>query len=125
MEHLRVAGLIAGAVIQEILHLLLALGLAFQPAGIVEALRARHRGDDAREIGELLRREAHDLVAGLRRLERAACRLAGGYQRADLRLRVLEILHHARLDVHRILIAGARVLPARLRVGEHLRAGCP
>ena len=47
MEHLRVAGLVAGAVIEEILHLLLALRLAFQPAGVVEALRARHRGNDA------------------------------------------------------------------------------
>ena len=71
MEHLRVAGLIARAVVEEVLHLRLRLSLGLERARSVEALRARDRGHDGGEIGELLGLNGDELVAGLRGLERA------------------------------------------------------
>src|SRR3546814_5197786 len=43
------------------------------------ALRRHHRG----QVGELLRLEREQLIARLRRLQRAACRLTGRHQRVD------------------------------------------
>ncbi len=65
MEHLRGAGLIAGAVVEEVGDLLLRLRLVLDLARPVQALGAGHGGDDRGEVGELLGREAHELVAGL------------------------------------------------------------
>ena len=77
MEHLRVAGLIAGAVVEEVLHLRLRLSLGFKRASSVEALGARDRGHDGGEVGELLGLDGDELIARLRRLERAGSALAG------------------------------------------------
>ena len=54
--------------------------------------------------------------------ERAWRRLAGGDQRGDLGSRGGEVLHDAGLDLHGVLEAGERVLPAGLRTCEQLLA---
>ena len=46
MEHLRNAGLVAGAVVEEVLKLLLSLGLALGLARAIQALGAGDRGHD-------------------------------------------------------------------------------
>ncbi len=64
-----------------------------------------------------------ELIAGLRRLQRAGRGLARIDQRVDLGVGAVEILHRARLDVHGVLKARQRVLPAGLRVGHQLLGG--
>ena len=76
MEHLRSAGLIAGAVVEEVFKLLLSLGLALGLARSIQALGAGDRGHDGGKIGELLGLKRDELVARLRGLKRAGGRLA-------------------------------------------------
>src|SRR6185437_10839240 len=124
VEHLCVAGLIARAVVEEILHLRLRLSLGFERASSVEALSARDRGHDGGQVSELLGLDGDELIAGLRGLERASGALAGCYQCVDLGARRIEVLYDAGLNTHRVLESGAGILPARLRVGEKLLRGC-
>ena len=104
-------------------ELLLRLRLVRDVAGALQALGARDRRHDGGQVGELLRLQRDELVAGLGRLKRAGGRLARRDQRLDLRARAVEVLHDAGLHPHGVLEAGERVLPARLRVGEELLRG--
>src|SRR3546814_2981842 len=56
-------------------------GVARRLERLRTALRRHHRG----QVGELLRLEREQLIARLRRLQRAACRLTGRHQRVDRR----------------------------------------
>src|SRR5271165_605020 len=120
VEHLRGAGLIASAVVEEVLKLLLSLDLALDLTRTIEALGAGNRRHDGGEIGELLGLKRDELVARLRGLQRARGRLARRDERADLGAGRVEILHDASLDAHGVLESGSRVLPARLCVSEKL-----
>ncbi len=68
MKHLRVTGLVAAAVIEKACELLLRLLLALDVSGALQALGARDRRHHGGQIGELLRLDADELVARLRRL---------------------------------------------------------
>src|SRR5271166_3948777 len=76
VEHLRGAGLIASAVVEEVLKLLLSLDLALDLARAIQALGARDRRHDGGEIGELLGLKCDELVTRLRSLQRTGGRLA-------------------------------------------------
>ncbi len=106
MEHLRVAGLVSPTVIEEIGELLLRSQLVFDIARAFQALRPSDRRHDGGEIGELPRLQAGELIARLRRLQRAGGGLTGRNQRIDLRAGVLQILHDAGLYSHCILESG-------------------
>ncbi len=120
VEHLRVAGLVAGAVVQKLRRLGSRLLLGFDRARPVQTLGSRNRRHHRGEIGELLGLDRDQLIAGLCSLQRAGRRLAGVHQRIDLCVGALEILHHTGLHTHRILIRSKCVLPTGLRVGEKL-----
>jgi hypothetical protein len=75
VEHLRGVGLIAGAVVEEVLKLLLSLGESLGLARSIQALGAGDRGHDGGKIGELLGLERDELVPRLRGLKRAGGRL--------------------------------------------------
>ena len=84
VEHLRGAGLIACAVIEETRRLCLRLFLALDCPRPVQTLSAGKRRHDGREIGKLLGLKRHKLIAGLRRLQRSGGGLARIYERIDL-----------------------------------------
>ena len=66
MEHLDALGLVARTVIEELRKLDFRLLLVFDDAGAFKALCAPNRGEDRRQIGELLCLQRDQLVAGLR-----------------------------------------------------------
>src|SRR3546814_4878344 len=78
------------------------LGLDRSVARGFERLSAALRGDRGGEVGELLRLEREKLVAGLRRLQSTARRLAGADERVDRRAGAVDIADHARLHAQRI-----------------------
>src|SRR5271166_1538251 len=75
VEHLRGAGLIASAVVEEVLKLLLSLDLTLDLARAIQALGTGDRRHDRGEIGELFGLKRDELVARLRGLQRACGRL--------------------------------------------------
>jgi hypothetical protein len=79
--------------------------------------------DGRREIAELLSLKREDLVAGLRRLQRAACALARSHQRRRLGTVGVEVADNAGLHAQGVLQRGDRVLPTRLRVGDECLIG--
>ena len=95
MEHLRRAGLVAGAVVEEALELGLRLLLALDLTGGFEALSARDRGPHGRQVGNLFRLKGSELVAGLGRLQSACRALARRDERIDLCPSRIEVLHDA------------------------------
>src|SRR5271166_5622715 len=84
VEHLRGAGLIASAVVEEVLKLMLSLDLALDLTRAIEALGAGARRHDGGDIGELLCLKRDELVTGLRGLQRTGGRLARRDERVDL-----------------------------------------
>ena len=76
------------------------------------------RSNGRREIGELLRLQRKELVAGLTRLQRARCALARGYESRHLRAVRIEIADDGGLYPHGVLKTRDSVLPARLRVSD-------
>ncbi len=121
VEHRDRSRLIAAAGRDEAGELLARLVLARRRLRAFEALRAALRGEQRGQVGELLRLEREQLVARLRRLQRAGRALARAHQRADLRLRRRQVADHGRLRFQRVLEAAQRIAPARLRVGDELR----
>src|SRR5579884_665005 len=122
-EHAGVAGLIAGAGGEEAAALLAALfsrGRALRVGKSPCASIGRHDGG---EVGELLRLERENLVAGLHRLQRPGRALALADQRRHLRPVGVEIADHTGLDPHRVLQAADRVLPPCPGVGDELLVG--
>ena len=77
MEHGDIAGLIALTGRDEAAHLFARLFLRFGAAGDLERLGAALRREQRRHIGELLALQREELIAGLRRLQRADGGLAG------------------------------------------------
>src|SRR3546814_1365133 len=69
---------------------------------------------------DLLRLEREKLVAGLRRLQSTARRLAGADERVDRRAGAVDIADHARLHAQRIFKRPDAVFPARIGIGDHL-----
>src|SRR3546814_1067951 len=74
------------------------LGLDRSVARGFERLSAALRGDRGGEVGELLRLEREKLVAGLRRLQSTARRLAGADERVDRRAGAVDIADNASLQ---------------------------
>ena len=72
MEHPDVAGLIALAGREEAAELLAPLLLRGGALGRLRLCARALRGDDRSQVGELLGLQCEELVAGLRRLQRAA-----------------------------------------------------
>src|SRR3546814_5299063 len=72
------------------------LGLDRSVARGFERLSAALRGDRGGEVGELLRLEREKLVAGLRRLQSTARRLAGADERVGRRAGAVDIADHDR-----------------------------
>src|ERR1700722_3577987 len=124
VEHLYGARLVAWAVIEEVGKLLLRLQLVLDIARALQALGACDGRHDGGEVGKLLGLERRELIAGLSGLKRAGRGLARRDQRIDLSAGAVEVLHGASLHAHGVLEAGERVLPAGLRAGEELLAGC-
>src|SRR3546814_8045215 len=96
------------------------LGLDRSVARGFERLSAALRGDRGGEVGELLRLEREKLVAGLRRLQSTARRLAGADERVDRRAGAVDLADHARLPAQRIFKRPDAVFPARIGIGDHL-----
>ena len=112
IEHLRVAGLVAGSRRQEATALLLSLRGGGSLFGRLQRLRAAIGGHDGGEIAELLRLKGEKLVTGLRRLQRAGRRLARADQRRHLGGVGGKIADYGGLRAHGVLQAADRVLPA-------------
>src|SRR3546814_9450034 len=89
-------------------------GVARRLERLRTALRRHHRG----QVGELLRLEREQLIARLRRLQRAACRLTGRHQRVDRRPGAIEITDCPGLYPKRIFERADNVLPAAVRSDE-------
>ena len=123
VEHLGAAGLVACAGRQE------ALALCLPLRGSCGLLRGLQRlcppvcRDDGGEIGQLLRLKGKELVSSLSRLKRAGCGLTRSDERGHLRAVGVEIADDSRLNVHRVLKAADRILPAGLGIGDELGIG--
>src|SRR3546814_19723854 len=83
-------------------------------------LSAALRGDRGGEVGELLRLGREKLVAGLRRLQSTARRLAGADGRVDRRAGAVDIADHARLHAQPIFTRPDAVFPARIGLVDPL-----
>ncbi len=121
MKHLHVRGLIALARRQKPPQLLAALVLRRWATSRFKILRPALRRDGRGEISEAvegLKRE--DLVAGLRRLQRAACALARCHLAPTSAGAVgLEVADNTGLHPQGVLLRCCDgVLPTRLRVGD-------
>ena len=118
MEHADGGRLIARVGREEAAKLLPRLVLGGHARGRLEALGPPLRSDRRREIGKLLRLESHELVTGLRRLQRPCRALAGIDQGGHLGAVGVEITDHRRLNAQSILQARHGILPTRLRIGD-------
>ena len=123
MKHLHVLGLITLAWGQKPPQLLATLILRRSALSRFKILRPALRCNGRCEIGELLRLKRKDLVAGLRRLQSAACALARCYVRRRLGAVGIEVADNAGLNAQGVLQRGDRVLPTRLRVGDECLIG--
>ena len=123
VEHPRVAGLVAAARRQEAAELLAGLLLAAARCGRLEALGAALRGDDGGEIGELLGLQGEELVAGLRRLQRAGRDWLDATS-DDISARLVSRLPTTpACTCMRVLEAADRVLPALACAVDQLLVG--
>src|SRR3546814_10416395 len=97
-EHAGVAGLISAAGGQEAAALLATLLGSRRALRFGQCLSPSVRGDDGREIGELLGLEREELIAGLRRLQGAGRALALADERRHLGTGGVAVADDAGLD---------------------------
>jgi hypothetical protein len=83
VKHLHRLSVVAVAVIEEVLALLLGLGLGCNGTSTFEALGAGNRGHDGGKVGELLGLKGDKLITGLGGLQSTGRRLTGGDQRIN------------------------------------------